>query len=116
MSELIEKINQLQIGESLTLGSGAADVRITGIGVSAKHTRIERKEMGVFIRDLGSSSGTFVNKKKLAGSQRLKSGDVIKIGQTEWTFSAVECAPLPSTEKPIRTQKKTWAGFLKIAL
>jgi len=109
MNELVEKINKIQVGESLTIGSGAVDVCITGIGVSAKHARIERKAMGFFIRDLASSSGTFVNRTKLSGSQRLKTGDVIKIGQTEWTFAATDFIPQPETPAP--SKKTSWLGF-----
>ena len=111
MSELLDKINQLQVGDSLTIGSGTVDVRITGIGISAKHTRIERKANGFFIRDLASSSGTFVNKVKLSGSQRLKAGDTIRVGQTEWTFSATDVVPKPPEKAPARP-KRTWFGFL----
>ena len=110
MNELIDKINQLQVGDSLTIGSGAVDVRITGIGVGPKHTRIERKAEGFIIRDLASPTGTFVNKAKLKGSQRLKTGDRIKIGQTEWTFSATDFVPKP-TEVSSKSSRKSWFGF-----
>ena len=110
MSDFVEKINQLQVGESLTIGTGAVEIRITGIGVGAKHARIERKAEGFTIRDLASPSGTFVNRVKLKGSQRLKTGDKIKIGQTEWTFSATDVAPKPEEAPPVKP-KKSWFGF-----
>ena len=110
MSDLNEMIAQLQIGESLTIGRGDVEVRITDVGVSAKHTRIERRDNGFHIRDLSSNSGTFVNKKKLTGSQRLKSGDHIKIGKTEWTFTAAKVeAAAPENFEPVR--RRSWLGF-----
>ena len=110
MSDLNEMIAQLQTGESLTIGRGDVEIRVTDVGVSAKHTRIERRDNGFHIRDLSSNSGTFVNKKKITGSQRLKSGDLIKIGKTEWTFAAAEVEEAaPKKIEPVR--KRSWLGF-----
>ena len=110
IERLIEKIERLQVGESLTIGRGEVDVRISDVGVSAKHTRIERRDNGYLIRDLASNSGTFVNNKKIQGAQRLKSGDIIKIGKTEWTFIPSEIQPVGSKDfNPVR--KRTWFGF-----
>ena len=110
MSDLNEMVAQLQVGESLTIGRGDVEVCITDVGVSAKHTRIERRDNGFHIRDLSSNTGTFVNKKKITGSQRLKSGDLIKVGKTEWTFVAAEVeAAAPQNFTPLR--RRSWFGF-----
>jgi len=50
---------------------------------SGHHARVESARDGVWIVDLGSTNGTFVNGDKLAGRRRLKQGDVVRIGQTE---------------------------------
>jgi pSer/pThr/pTyr-binding forkhead associated (FHA) protein len=55
-------------------------------GVSRQHCRL-RDEGGVFtIEDLGSSNGTLVNEKKIAGLEVLRHGDRIVVGETTFLF------------------------------
>jgi pSer/pThr/pTyr-binding forkhead associated (FHA) protein len=37
----------------------------------------------MWVEDLGSTNGTFVNGSKIEARTRLRSGDVLRIGQTE---------------------------------
>ena len=53
---------------------------------SAHHARIESQRDGVWILDLGSTNGTFVNGKRLDGRRLLEEGDVVQIGDTELRF------------------------------
>jgi len=52
-------------------------------GVSRRHAKITRRGREVFIEDLGSLNGTFLNRKKLAPylPQLLKSGDELQLGK-----------------------------------
>jgi pSer/pThr/pTyr-binding forkhead associated (FHA) protein len=50
---------------------------------SARHARIEPRADGIWIDDLGSTNGTFVNGARVKGQRALRSGDVIRIGETE---------------------------------
>ena len=52
-------------------------------GVSRRHAKITRRGSEVFIEDLGSINGTFLNRKKLTPylSQALKSGDELRLGK-----------------------------------
>jgi hypothetical protein len=52
---------------------------------SARHARIDPRTDGVWVEDLGSTNGTFVNGGRIA-AERLKPGDVLRIGQTELRF------------------------------
>jgi FHA domain len=52
---------------------------------SARHARIEPRTDGVWVEDLNSTNGTFVNGGRIA-AERLKPGDVLRIGQTELLF------------------------------
>jgi FHA domain len=52
---------------------------------SARHARIDPRADGVWVEDLGSTNGTFVNGGRIA-AERLKPGDVVRIGQTELRF------------------------------
>jgi hypothetical protein len=51
-------------------------------GVSRYHAKITRRGREVFIEDLGSINGTFLNRKKLTPylSEALKSGDELQLG------------------------------------
>jgi predicted component of type VI protein secretion system len=53
---------------------------------SARHARVESQRDGVWILDLGSTNGTWVNGERMDGRHRLRPGDVVRIGQTELRF------------------------------
>lgn len=54
--------------------------------ISGKHCEIEVLEEGIFLTDLDSTNGTFINDAKLGGGQRteIKPKDIIKLGHTEF--------------------------------
>lgn len=65
-----------------TFGRKDVDVRLNDLDVSRKHTAVEIVSGDkVFVRDLGSTNGTFVNGKKIS-HQEVKSGDLVQLGQT----------------------------------
>jgi hypothetical protein len=53
---------------------------------SGHHARIESQRDGVWILDLGSTNGTFVNGARLDGRRRLREGDLVQVGDTELRF------------------------------
>ena len=53
---------------------------------SARHARVETRRDGVWILDLGSTNGTWVNGERMDGRRRLHDGDVVRIGETELRF------------------------------
>jgi pSer/pThr/pTyr-binding forkhead associated (FHA) protein len=53
---------------------------------SAHHARIEAGRDGVWVLDLNSTNGTFVNGARLDGRRKLREGDVVQIGDTELRF------------------------------
>ncbi len=50
---------------------------------SARHARIEVRGDGVWVQDLDSTNGTYVNGTRVAGAQRLDAGDVLRVGATD---------------------------------
>ncbi|MFL5854687.1 MAG: FHA domain-containing protein [Solirubrobacteraceae bacterium] len=51
--------------------------------ISRRHAQISRTDEGrLYISDLGSTNGTFVNGTKIEGSAWLAPGDVVKVGQS----------------------------------
>jgi DNA-binding CsgD family transcriptional regulator len=55
--------------------------------VSRRHARIIREEEDLFIEDLESKNGVSLNGRKIAESSLLRPGDIIKIGESEFTLS-----------------------------
>ena len=56
--------------------------------VSRKHCRIEQESDGnYYIENLSTSGGTFVNGDRLVERAKLKSGDSIKLGDFDLTFT-----------------------------
>jgi FHA domain len=61
-----------------------ADIRLDGDEfASAQHARLEVRDGNVWVEDLGSTNGTFVNGAKVTRKRRLRAGDALRIGQTE---------------------------------
>ncbi len=55
---------------------------------SSKHARIEPRRDGVWLEDIGSTNGTYLNGIRLTHPKRLTSGDVVRIGETELRYEA----------------------------
>src|ERR687890_2485279 len=71
--------NELVIGRSTPgLGSLGGDTEISRV-----HARVFHDPSGqLMVEDLGSTNGTFVNGNRLSGTQPLRSGDQLRVGQT----------------------------------
>ena len=55
---------------------------INDSNVSRRHAEIIKRDGKVFIKDLGSTNGSFINDKKIEGEAELHKEDMIKIGNT----------------------------------
>jgi len=63
---------------------GQNDVPLDGDDfTSANHARFEVRRDGVWVEDLGSTNGTFVNGARVTTPRRLGKGDVVRVGQTD---------------------------------
>jgi hypothetical protein len=69
----------------MTIGRGATnDVPLREDEYSStRHARLEPRRDGVWIEDIGSTNGTFVNGIRLTRERRLVPGDVVRIGETD---------------------------------
>jgi hypothetical protein len=72
----------------LTVGRGDQnDVAIDGDEfASARHVRFEPRHDGVWVQDLGSTNGTYVNGVRIDGARRLAPGDIVRVGETDLRF------------------------------
>jgi FHA domain-containing protein len=53
---------------------------------SAQHARFESKRDGLWVEDIGSTNGTYVNGTLLERPQRLKLGDIVRIGESDFRY------------------------------
>lgn len=77
-------------GQSFDLGDELTVGRAVGCGVSLPedtfvstlHARVFRRDGGLYVEDLGSTNGTFVNDRPVTGTVKVKRGDRLHVGQT----------------------------------
>ena len=53
---------------------------------SSEHARIEPRRDGVWLEDVGSTNGTYLNGIRLTHPKRLAAGDVVRVGETELRY------------------------------
>jgi len=53
---------------------------------STQHDRVEPRRDGVWLEDIGSTNGTFLNGAQVSRPRRLTPGDVIRVGETDLRF------------------------------
>jgi hypothetical protein len=72
----------------LTVGRGEQnDIELDGDDfASARHARFEPRQDGVWIADMGSTNGTYVNGIQLERPRKLAAGDIVRVGQTDLRF------------------------------
>jgi len=76
-----------EIGGGATLGRvDGADIRVDDPYASSAHARIFRRESFMYIEDMGSTNGTYLNGRQLRRPEQLKMHDTIRIGDTEYRY------------------------------
>jgi hypothetical protein len=92
---VVVKSPTLKAGQERTLDSAPVtfgrspqnDVKLDGDDyASARHARIEPRRDGVWVEDVGSTNGTYLNGIKLTRARKLKPGDVVRVGETELRY------------------------------
>ncbi len=74
----------------LTIGRGRQnDIALPNDDyISARHARFEPRQDGVWVQDLGSTNGTYLNGSRLERPRRLTAGDVVRVGDTDLRYEA----------------------------
>ncbi len=88
-SPALEEGRRIELDSSpLTVGRGGPnDVQLVGDEyASAKHLRIEPRMDGVWVEDIGSTNGTYVNGARIDRPRRLTPGDVVRVGETDLRY------------------------------
>lgn len=89
-------------GQPVTIGRAPDnDIQIDNLAVSSHHARVLAEDNKLFVEDLNSLNGTFVNNQRIQRVQ-LKQGDQVLIGKHHLVVDmggAVEAPPLPEARK-----------------
>jgi hypothetical protein len=89
---VVQRSPSLEEGDEFPLNSapvtvgrgGQNDLVLSGDEfASARHARIEPRGDGVWVQDLDSTNGTYVNGTRVMGAQRVEAGDVLRVGETD---------------------------------
>jgi diguanylate cyclase (GGDEF)-like protein len=73
--------NELTIGRDI-----ANSITVDLDNVSRRHARLVQRDDKVFLQDLGSTNGTFLNDEEVKGDVPLRSGDLVKVGGAIFKF------------------------------
>ena len=77
----------IDIGDGATLGrAGSSEIPIDDPFASSTHARIFPRGQFVYIEDMGSTNGTYLNGRRLSRPEQLKVADVVRIGDTEFRY------------------------------
>ncbi|HXX91546.1 MAG TPA: FHA domain-containing protein [Acidimicrobiales bacterium] len=76
------------LGDELTIGRAAGcGVRVDDSYTSALHARLFRRDGTLWVEDLSSTNGTWVNAARIDAATRLGRGDLLQVGGTVFEVS-----------------------------
>jgi FHA domain-containing protein len=80
-------------GTTFDVGGGAifgradtADIRVDDPFASSAHARIFDRGGFMYLEDMGSTNGTYLNGRQVKTAERLKMGDTVRIGDSEYRY------------------------------
>jgi hypothetical protein len=75
------------VGEGATMGrSEGAAIRVDDPFASSAHARIFSRGEYMYLEDMGSTNGTYLNGRQVRSTERLRMADVIRIGDSEYRY------------------------------
>lgn len=81
--------------------------------ISKQHCALTARDAKVFIRDCGSTNGTFINGEQVAGDLEVKSGDRLKVGPLEFDLRIEVGTPAPAVARPSAIKTPSKAGVAR---
>jgi hypothetical protein len=71
------------LADELTVGrAGGCQITLDDTYVSQLHARVFRRDGQLYVEDLGSTNGTYLNRKKVTAPIAIRRGDRLQIGKT----------------------------------
>jgi hypothetical protein len=81
------KPRTFDLSDELIIGrADKCHVVISDSYASQVHARVFRRNGSVFIEDMGSTNGTYLNRKRVTSPAKVTRGDVARIGKTQMEF------------------------------
>ena|SRR5215211_3241378 len=75
------------VGEGATFGrSDGADIHVEDPFASSAHARIFERGGFMYLEDMGSTNGTYLNGRQVKSAERLERSDTIRIGDSEYRY------------------------------
>jgi predicted component of type VI protein secretion system len=94
--------NQLVIGRD-----EGCHLRPASPAISKKHCAVYAKDGQVYVRDMGSTNGTFVNDEQITGEQPVTGGEKLRVGPLDFVIKIVgaksDSTPLPNALKSVNS-------------
>jgi hypothetical protein len=66
--------------------SDGAEIKVEDAFASSAHARIFSRGDSLYVEDMGSTNGTYLNGRQIKTAERLKQADVIRIGDSEYRY------------------------------
>ena len=77
-----------ELADELTVGRAAGcQITLEDTYASQLHARVFRKDGQLFVEDLGSTNGTYLNRKKVTAPVPIRKGDRLQVGKTVMELS-----------------------------
>jgi pSer/pThr/pTyr-binding forkhead associated (FHA) protein/NADPH-dependent 2,4-dienoyl-CoA reductase/sulfur reductase-like enzyme len=87
------------VGSEISIGRDpASDIALSDPAVSGTHAQLTEHEGLLYLRDLGSRNGTYVDAVLVTTPHAMGDGEVIHVGETDLTFHAPAGAGRPPAE------------------
>ena len=97
----------------LVLGrASTSDLRLQHPSISRRHAQLTRRGDRLFIKDLGSQNGTYVNRVRLGGEVELHPGDELALGNALLRLRG----PGPTPEGPRVSVRRTDSSALRVGM
>lgn len=75
------------VGDGATMGrAGSSDIPVDDPFASSAHARVFNRGDYMYVEDMGSTNGTYLNGRQLRQAERLKVADVVRIGDSEYRY------------------------------
>ncbi len=89
------------VGPRMVIGREAsADIHLDDRALSRKHAAIEKRGAAIWVSDMKSANGTYINGQKIREPERLHAGDVIGVGHYKIKLEGLAVA---NEETPVLT-------------
>ena len=76
-----------EVGDGVIFGrSDGADIRVHDQFASSAHARIFDRGGYMYLEDMGSTNGTYLNGRQVKSVERLQMADTIRIGDSEYRY------------------------------